>query len=212
GEYLNRVRARHARELLDAGTPITDVAFALGFEALGAFYRMFKQETGQTPQQYRDRRSTTTFAECESPIGKLVAVAAAGSLVRLLLPTDSATDIGVPGSGGVLDEAIGQLDEYFNAARREFDLPISPRGTAFQRSVWDALRRIGYGRTASYAAIAAQVGSPKAARAVGQANNRNPIPVVIPCHRVIGSGGSLVGFRGGVDAKRWLLEHELSHA
>ncbi|MDR1496217.1 MAG: methylated-DNA--[protein]-cysteine S-methyltransferase [Clostridiales Family XIII bacterium] len=101
--------------------------------------------------------------------------------------------------------AIKQLREYFDGKRRDFDLPLAASGTAFQCSVWDALCRIPYGETRSYAEIAREVGRPKAFRAIGMANNRNPIAIIIPCHRVVGADGSLTGFGGGMDAKAWLL-------
>jgi methylated-DNA-[protein]-cysteine S-methyltransferase len=105
-------------------------------------------------------------------------------------------------------EVITQLREYFAGTRTEFDVPLAPRGTPFQREVWLALRRIPYGETWSYARQAAAIGRPSAARAVGAANGRNPIGIVVPCHRVIGADGSLTGYGGGIDRKRWLLLHE----
>ena len=105
-------------------------------------------------------------------------------------------------------EAVRELGEYFDGTRRTFDLDLAPSGTAFQREVLDALLTIPYGETRSYADIARQVRRPRAVRAVGAANGRNPLPIVIPCHRVIGSDGSLTGFGGGLDTKRFLLELE----
>lgn len=101
-----------------------------------------------------------------------------------------------------------QLDEYFSGARRRFDLPLDATGTAFQKRVWQALIKIPYGKTCAYADIAGAIGKIKAVRAVGAANRRNPIPIVVPCHRVIGRDGSLTGFGGGLDKKEWLLKHE----
>jgi len=105
-------------------------------------------------------------------------------------------------------EAAGQLSEYFAGARRGFTLPLEPSGTPFQLAVWRSLETIPYGETRSYGEIAAAVGKPKASRAVGMANNRNPISIIVPCHRVIGSTGKLVGYGGGLDKKRFLLELE----
>ena len=105
-------------------------------------------------------------------------------------------------------EVRRQLAEYFAGRRQEFDLPLAPRGTPFERSVWDELRRIPFGETRSYAEIARALGKPAATRAVGRANGANPIPIVVPCHRVIGSNGSLTGFGGGLDVKARLLELE----
>lgn len=101
-----------------------------------------------------------------------------------------------------------QLEEYFAGTRHAFTLPLHPRGTAFQREVWTALSRIPYGRTISYAQLAQWIGKPSAVRAVGAANGRNPLPIVVPCHRVIGADGSLTGFGGGLDAKATLLRLE----
>lgn len=107
-----------------------------------------------------------------------------------------------------LRKAAEQLDEYFRSVRREFDLDLRPTGTAFQLAVLDALATIPYGETRSYGEIASQIGKPKAVRAVGAANGRNPLPIVIPCHRVIGADGSLTGFGGGIETKRYLLDLE----
>jgi methylated-DNA-[protein]-cysteine S-methyltransferase len=108
----------------------------------------------------------------------------------------------------VLEQTRVQLDEYFSGVRTAFDLPIAPEGTAFQRAVWAGLRTIPFGQTRSYASLAAQVGYPGAARAVGAANARNPVGIIVPCHRVIGADGSLTGFAAGLAQKRWLLDHE----
>ena len=106
------------------------------------------------------------------------------------------------------DRAAAQLEEYFLGERQEFDLPLSPVGTPFQMAVWEALKTIPYGETRSYGQIAAAVGNPKGSRAVGMACNRNPIWIVIPCHRVVGSTGKLTGYEGGLDMKRTLLDLE----
>jgi methylated-DNA-[protein]-cysteine S-methyltransferase len=112
------------------------------------------------------------------------------------------------GDNAVLRETRMQLDEYFAGTRRDFDLPLAPRGTKFQRDVWQALRRIPYGETISYAQLATRIGKPSAMRAVGAANGRNPLPIVVPCHRVIGADGSLTGFGGGLPTKQFLLQLE----
>ena len=108
----------------------------------------------------------------------------------------------------LIKETVKQLQEYFAGQRREFSLPLAPRGTEFQQAVWQALTTIPYGETRSYKQIAEQIGNSRACRAVGMANNRNPISIVIPCHRVIGSDGRLVGYGGGLDVKQLLLELE----
>lgn len=108
----------------------------------------------------------------------------------------------------LLDRAAEQLQEYFEGRRRAFDIPLEPAGTPFQVAVWDALREIPYGQTRTYGQIAEAVGNPKGSRAVGLANNRNPIAIFIPCHRVIGADGTLTGYAGGLDVKRKLLQLE----
>lgn len=108
----------------------------------------------------------------------------------------------------LLCEAEKQLTEYFDGVRRDFDLPLRPKGTSFQQSVWRELRRIPYGKTATYGEIAAKIGNPRASRAVGMANNKNPIAILIPCHRVVGAQGKLVGYAGGLDKKATLLALE----
>ena len=108
----------------------------------------------------------------------------------------------------VLDAAAGQLNEYFAGQRQTFDLPLAPRGTDFQLAVWQALRSIPFGQTWSYAQLAAKIGKTSAMRAVGAANGRNPLPIIVPCHRVIGADGSLTGFGGGLPTKAFLLRLE----
>ena len=109
-----------------------------------------------------------------------------------------------------MTECLRQLDEYFNGRRRKFSLSLLLKGTDFQKAVWRQLKTIPFGQTASYGDVARAIGRPKAFRAVGNANNKNPIPLIIPCHRVIGSDGKLVGFGGGIWRKQWLLDHEKS--
>jgi methylated-DNA-[protein]-cysteine S-methyltransferase len=113
---------------------------------------------------------------------------------------------------GVLHEARGQLKAYFAGKLTQFDLPLAPVGTDFQQQVWLALLCIPYGTTTTYGEIARQLGDVNATRAVGAANGRNPLPIIVPCHRVIGASGSLTGFGGGLPTKRWLLDHEQRHS
>ena len=107
-----------------------------------------------------------------------------------------------------MTECLRQLTEYFKGRRQKFNIPLLLEGTDFQKAVWRQLQKIPFGQTASYGDVARGVGSPRAFRAVGNANNKNPIPLIIPCHRVIGSDGKLVGFGGGIWRKEWLLDHE----
>lgn len=108
----------------------------------------------------------------------------------------------------LIKKTIDQLEEYFEGKRKSFDLPFEPKGTEFQKSVWNELLKIPYGETCSYGEIAKRIGNPKASRAIGMANNRNPISIIIPCHRVIGANGKLVGYGGGIDIKEKLLNLE----
>lgn len=142
----------------------------------------------------------------ETPIGHVGIESEDDRLTQVTFQARGPLD-GIP-RGGVLAETARQLDAYFSQRLREFDLPLAPRGTAFQLNVWNALQKIPYGKTWSYADLAKRIGRPDAVRAVGAANGRNPLPIIIPCHRVIGSNGQLVGFGGGLPLKRWLLELE----
>ncbi|UII81448.1 methylated-DNA--[protein]-cysteine S-methyltransferase [Flagellimonas sp. CMM7] len=108
----------------------------------------------------------------------------------------------------VLEDAIYQFQEYFQGTREYFDLKLNPSGTDFQKKVWDALCEIPYGKTVSYLELSKKLGDPKAIRAVAAANGKNPLWIIVPCHRVIGSNGDLVGYAGGLHRKKWLLEHE----
>lgn len=140
----------------------------------------------------------------DSPVGVLTLEENDGRLARL--------EFGACPEEGertwVLCEAVRQLEAYFAGKLREFDLPLAPQGTPFQLEVWQALRKIPYGETRTYQEIAIAVGREKACRAVGMANNRNPISIIVPCHRVIGADGSLTGYGGGLEVKRFLLELE----
>lgn len=143
-----------------------------------------------------------------SPVGRLLVEVENGFLVRL----DFADGIPAEGKNGnesaLLAKVAMQLDEYFRGARKNFDLPLNPAGTEFQRKVWDALLAIPYGETRTYREIAEAAGCPRGFRAVGMANNKNPIAIIIPCHRVIGSNGKLVGYAGGLGRKEALLALE----
>ena len=156
--------------------------------------------------------STFFYTRYSSPIGELILVGDYDRLTELLLPEHHGQPPSVSAdwvaNADPFARAISQLDAYFAGELTEFDLPLAPEGTPFQMRVWDELTKIPYGATASYGEIAARIGQPKAMRAVGVANGRNPLAIVIPCHRVIGSSGSLTGYGGGLDRKRWLLDLE----
>lgn len=124
--------------------------------------------------------------------------------ISILNTQETITDI-IP---EVLEDAVYQLNEYFNGSRKIFNLDLNPQGTDFQKKVWKALLEIPYGKTNSYMQLSKTLGDPKAIRAVAAANGKNPLWIVVPCHRVIGSDGSLTGYAGGLHRKKWLLEHE----
>jgi methylated-DNA-[protein]-cysteine S-methyltransferase len=146
-----------------------------------------------------------------SPIGELTLIADDLSLVSILFATGRGSKTKLltkPGENDVLRSASRQLAEYFAGKRKSFDLPLDATGTDFQKSVWRTLSKIPFGVTWTYSELAGKIGSPRAMRAVGGANGRNPIPIVVPCHRVIGADGSLTGFAGGMEAKEFLLKLE----
>ncbi len=146
------------------------------------------------------------FTYLSSPVGTLTLTEEEGALTGLYFGQLSRQ--GQEVLSPVLEETARQLSEYFSGKRREFSLPLSPKGTEFQLRVWRALETIPYGETRSYGDMARLIGSPKACRAVGMANHRNPISIIVPCHRVVGANGSLTGYGGGLDAKRFLLDLE----
>lgn len=149
----------------------------------------------------------------DSPVGRLGLVADDAALVAVLWPNDDRVAFDgeiaeVSQPHPILDPARAQIQEYFAGTRQRFDIPLRLVGTDFQQQVWWSLADIPYGETSTYAKQAAAIGRPKAMRAVGAANGRNPLSIVLPCHRIVGADGSLTGFAGGLDAKRWLLDHE----
>jgi methylated-DNA-[protein]-cysteine S-methyltransferase len=157
------------------------------------------------------------WATIDSPLGSLLLAANDAGLTALYFETrrhPPATTGWMPiddrdtAAARTIAATRIQLAEYFAGTRTTFDLPLAAVGTPFQRRVWDALRAIPFGSTVRYAELATTLGAPRATRAVGAANGRNPISIVVPCHRVVGADGSLTGFGGGIERKRWLLDHE----
>ena len=150
------------------------------------------------------------FCLFDTPVGQMALAGEGDAISRLYLP-------GLPlprlasRETPLLARGREELLEYLAGARRDFDLPLAPQGTPFQQRVWAALREIPYGQTRSYRELALAAGSPRGYRAVGMANHRNPIPILIPCHRVVGADGSLTGYGGGLEAKQFLLELEKRH-
>jgi len=154
----------------------------------------------------------------DSPVGPLKLIASAKGLRAVLWMRDGDAGMSIGGidgvdggdhdPNGVLDAAATQLQEYFAGTRTQFDVPLDTVGTGFQRTAWDALGTIPFGETVSYGEQARRMGDARKARAVGAANGRNPVSIIVPCHRVVGADGSLTGFGGGLEAKAWLLDHE----
>jgi methylated-DNA-[protein]-cysteine S-methyltransferase len=150
--------------------------------------------------------------EVDSPLGRLRLCAQGEALCGIYLPEQAAPAATAAPDHPVLLRTAQQLREYFAGTRRSFDVPLEFVGSEFQRSVWHALTQIPFAATRSYGELAAAIDHPRAARAVGAANGRNPISIIVPCHRVIGHSGALTGYAGGEAAKRWLLDHEAALA
>ena len=166
---------------------------------------------GATARIARAAAPALTYDVVAAPIGRLIVASDGSAVAGVWMANASPSDDQWErqrGADPVLAEARHELLAYFDGTLREFRVPLAPNGTGFQRRVWTALTRIPYGTTISYADLARRLGNLTAVRAVGAANGRNPIPIIVPCHRVIGSDGSLTGFGGGLDRKEWLLRHE----
>ncbi len=142
----------------------------------------------------------------DSPLGWLKITTSSKELISISFETDVAASS--PETPRIQSRTIQQLQDYFKGERKDFDIPLAPVGTEFQKQIWKLVQQISYGETASYLNIAIASGSEKNTRAVGLANGKNPIPIVIPCHRILGSNGKLTGYSGGLERKRWLLLHE----
>jgi AraC family transcriptional regulator of adaptative response/methylated-DNA-[protein]-cysteine methyltransferase len=210
-----------AADAIDRGEGCLRAGLAGGWESASGFGSAFKKTFGRAPGAARGE-SRLVSRRLETPLGAMLAVAADDGLCLLefgdrralereLAATSRARGAAiVPGDHPVLDAIERELREWFAGTRDRFSVPLAPRGTPFQRAVWDRLARIPYGSTASYAQVAADVGRPAAVRAVGRANGTNQLAVVIPCHRVVRADGTLCGYGGGVWRKRRLLDHERS--
>ena len=158
-----------------------------------------------------EHRPRLSYGIFDSPVGPLLVAGDAERLHLISFPGDRRTSVPPAGwrrDASLFAEAFRQLDAYFAGELTRFDLPLRLAGTTFQNTVWTALRDIPFGETMSYGALASRIGKPTASRAVGGANGANPLPIVVPCHRVIGADKSLTGFGGGVETKRFLLAHE----
>jgi AraC family transcriptional regulator of adaptative response/methylated-DNA-[protein]-cysteine methyltransferase len=218
-EYQRALRLGSAMKALHNGAPTIEVGLDAGFESDSGFREAFARVFGETPGRSRDKE--LLFATwIETPLGPMLAIASDRGLEllefvdRRALETElrelrSEWDVAiVPGEHAVLSAAKAQMGDYFAGRRQTFDLPLNQRGSTFQLKAWHALCEIPYGETRSYADMARRVESPQAVRAIGRVNGQNRIAIVVPCHRVIRSDGSLCGYGGGRWRKQWLLDHE----
>lgn len=213
-KYADSLKSDAAKRLLADGIPVLDVALRLGFESISAFYAFFHKHTKTSPGECRRGKAVaadTHFGVYSTAIGPIRIASDGEAVISVNYEPEAGPDAsGTPDA--LTDEASQQLEEYFAGERRQFTVPLRPHGTAFQQSVWQALLTIPYGQTRSYGQIAAQVGNPNASRAVGMANNKNPLMIFVPCHRVVGADGSLVGYAAGLEVKQRLLDLEKQYA
>ncbi|MGI6075021.1 MAG: methylated-DNA--[protein]-cysteine S-methyltransferase [Pyramidobacter sp.] len=206
-EYFEHLRLEKAKAQLLAGESAARTAEFLGFGSASAFRAFFKGNVGLSPEDFAmGRQSARRQLFMDTPLGCLRIEESDDGI----LSAGFVTAAEKPHSEGAryLGDAVSQLEEYFAGKRTRFDLPLDLRGTEFQRAVWQKLTEIPFGQTRSYGQIAAAVGKPRAARAVGMANNRNPVIIIVPCHRVIGADGALVGYGAGIERKVHLLNFE----
>ena len=150
-------------------------------------------------------RENKYVAFIQTPIGNLKIIADDNAVTEILFDAEKTSE---ESTNKIIEQCKRELAEYFVGKRKEFTVPLNQKGSEFQKKVWDELQKIPYGKTVSYGYVAEKIGGKNMMRAVGGANKRNRIPIIVPCHRVIGSNGSLVGYAGGLWRKEWLLEHE----
>ncbi len=217
--YQRACRLGTAMRALHDGAPTLDAGLEAGFESDSGFRDAFARVFGETPGDARDTRLLTA-AWMETPLGPMLAIAGDRGLELLEFVDRRALEtelremrrtLGspvVPGDHPILRQTRQELAEYFEGRRREFTMPVNQRGSDFQLKAWRALCRIPYAETRSYSDMAREVGSPAAVRAIGRVNGQNRIAIIVPCHRVIRSDGTLCGYGGGRWRKQWLLDHE----
>lgn len=213
-EYANNLKIQIAKQqLFESALPILEIAYSLGFESLSAFFVFFRKNTGVTPGEYRKRKGrpssfTDTFYGVYDTVLGQVTIACSDCAVAAVQFGSQIPDGFKERRTELMDKTVSELQEYFSGRRRRFDVPLSQQGTTFQMRVWEAVGKIPYGETRTYKEIAEAIGCPNASRAVGMANNKNFILLLIPCHRVIGANGVLVGYAGGIAVKEKLLALE----
>lgn len=211
-QYSNALRLEAAKEMLkNSDQQVIDIAYSLGFESLSAFFTFFRKHTDMTPGEFRGIAETpsndTIHTLYDTALGP-VTITASDLAVEAVVFGNKIPEGSMNQKTELTDKTALQLEEYFQGERKHFDFPTAPKGTEFQMKVWDALQKIPYGETRTYKEIAQAVGNPNAARAIGMANNKNKLMVLIPCHRVIGANGALVGYAGGIGIKEKLLKLE----
>ncbi len=210
-EYFNRLRLDEAvKALLESDQSALEIAHSLGFESPSAFAAFFKKREGVTPSDFRKQRNAPgalrgAMAVYDTIFGPMTIADDGAAITFVRFGHEPGASF--QGSG-LTSRAAEQLNEYFSGHRTQFDLPFNLKGTPFQRAVWGALSEIPFGETRTYAQIAEAIGKPHASRAVGAACRENPMLVLIPCHRVLGSDGNLRGYAGGIDQKERLLALE----
>lgn len=220
--YQRMLRVNRAFEQLQSNSKVSEAAMDSGYDSLSGFGYSY-QRIMKSPPSRASRHTRIIMDRFETPIGAMF-VATTDTGICLLEFTDRRMlerELGelqkifsaaiVYGTHRIIKLARSQMEEYFAGSRYRFDLPLDTPGSDFRISVWNQLKKIPYGQTSSYGQMAAAIGKPKAQRAVGAANGENRVAIVIPCHRVIGGDGTLVGYGGGLDRKKWLLEHEAKH-
>jgi AraC family transcriptional regulator of adaptative response/methylated-DNA-[protein]-cysteine methyltransferase len=219
--YATAHRNKRVREELAKSSTVTEAIYGAGFNSNGRFYANSTEVLGMSPRQFRSGGSDTEikFAIGDCSLGLILVAASDKGVCAIFFGDEPEELVGVlekqfsrarlVSGDAAFDALTAKVIAFVESPRPDFELPLDIRGTAFQHRVWDALRRIPLGSTASYAEIAERIGAPTAARAVARACATNPISVAIPCHRVVGANGSLSGYRGGVHRKRALLDREV---
>jgi AraC family transcriptional regulator of adaptative response/methylated-DNA-[protein]-cysteine methyltransferase len=221
--YQRMLRINHAFNSMAGGESVTDSALGSGYDSLSGFNHSFRSIFGQAPTA-GGAKTVLNITRFTTPLGPMFACASPKGIClleftdRRMLETEfkdlrkRLKAVILPGPNPHLIRVQEEMQEYFAGQRKEFTVPLDYPGTDFQRAVWDLLLTIPYGDTRSYKEQARLLGKPKAVRAVGSANGHNRISIIIPCHRVVGSDGSLTGYGGGLHRKKWLLEFERAHA
>lgn len=215
-EYADKLRIRAAKEMLiSSDNSIINITLFWGVDSVSAFYGFFRKHIHMTPGEYRQLHNSAnttpvlSYYIYETLLGNIL-IASDGNAINSIQFENmvNVNGYGNKAANDITDLAARQLEEYFAGKRKHFDLPLHPIGTDFQKAVWHGLLSIPYGETSSYKQVAQIIGHPTASRAVGMANNKNPILIVIPCHRVVGSDGTLKGYSRGLEVKKRILELE----